>query len=895
MPRRSEGELRNARWATPILVLVLFLQGVAGQTITECQELLLDAEINGNCSTIDCPIACATALGEIPFNCYAPSTLAAVGLAQDLPTLLDELRVCGYSILALNGTSVSFSTGSSVDLIVKYLVGICVGSVALAVLFVILMGFPVALSKSIDAPALLASKGRTAVAKGGRLAAAGGRAAYQGGKEAAEQGLGQVAVALGGSVHSRRAKHGRVTVTALPAPTAGEEPAAAALAAVAPAEKSAAAGAARGSAEAAPLVVAPLPEGPADRDAEATGGSGPLRRRLSVHLVEAGTGGMLRTAFLTWTVLAAGLYIASIALLVVGTIEFVYNSVLSVVANASSSTSALKAIEWLIIASIIFVGVCDLFASWIVFAANLPTINLYWCSVRNYLYSNWIQRHAFRVHVAMAGFVVLVISLACILFGLGLIVVTVQLITQLLCNQINSFSIAGRTLAEVCVSVPTTDETFCGYEALATCFEISQMGVLTLVLGAVLLLWSHIIWLVLLLLSMWRYRQFEVAALSGDSTVSAGSQALALEGGLQGSVSSGSRAGSGVEGGRADDGGRGLQRRRPFAAQAAPGLSFDELAATAECPGANWSAVAFMHVPKAAGTSYIQTLANLTVSRSQQWCPYNWAHPSGFRHPPFHALEAWDCADVPPERGAKREAAAKRFPDECQGFRTHFGFNVFEAVGVDFGRHLTVVNLRRPVDRLVSHFFYWMSKHGRCQYGATFDEKPRCEVAPVPLELRPVVRSAMTDGLAYALRRFAATPDGRNRMVEQLGGNLGCAWRGKAPPPQDDGSTLVARAKARLARFCVLLIKEHSEESLQLLAAAANGGVPVAPAPPADQQAAISVPIVNVTPHPAVPPQLLAELAVLLHLDNELYDFGLSLFEARLRRVRHASAVLATA
>lgn len=199
--------------------------------------------------------------------------------------------------------------------------GICVGSVALAVLFVILMGFPVALSKSIDAPALLASKGRTAVAKGGRLAAAGGRAAYQGGKEAAEQGLGQVAVALGGSVHSRRAKHGRVTVTALPAPTAGEEPAAAALAAVAPAEKSAAAGAARGSAEAAPLVVAPLPEGPADRDAEATGGSGPLRRRLSVHLVEAGTGGMLRTAFLTWTVLAAGLYIASIALLVVGTVS----------------------------------------------------------------------------------------------------------------------------------------------------------------------------------------------------------------------------------------------------------------------------------------------------------------------------------------------------------------------------------------------------------------------------------------------------------------------------------------------------------------------------------------------------------------------------------------------
>ena len=46
---------------------------------------------------------------------------------------------------------------------------------------------------------------------------------------------------------------------------------------------------------------------------------------------------------------------------------------------------------------------------------------------------------------------------------------------------------------------------------------------------------------------------------------------------------------------------------------------------------------------RCAGTSYIQTLANLTVSRSQQWCPYNWAHPSGFRHPPFHALVCCEC------------------------------------------------------------------------------------------------------------------------------------------------------------------------------------------------------------------------------------------------------------
>ena len=42
------------------------------------------------------------------------------------------------------------------------------------------------------------------------------------------------------------------------------------------------------------------------------------------------------------------------------------------------------------------------------------------------------------------------------------------------------------------------------------CLQITNMGVLSLVLGAMCLLWSHIIWLVLLLLSLWRYATWQL-------------------------------------------------------------------------------------------------------------------------------------------------------------------------------------------------------------------------------------------------------------------------------------------------------------------------------------------------------------------------------------------------
>ena len=50
--------------------------------------------------------------------------------------------------------------------------------------------------------------------------------------------------------------------------------------------------------------------------------------------------------------------------------------------------------------------------------------------------------------------------------------------------------------------------------------QVTGMAVLMLVLGAALLLWSHIIWLVLLLLSMWRFYSFKVKIVHPGSSTS---------------------------------------------------------------------------------------------------------------------------------------------------------------------------------------------------------------------------------------------------------------------------------------------------------------------------------------------------------------------------------------
>lgn len=62
------------------------------------------------------------------------------------------------------------------------------------------------------------------------------------------------------------------------------------------------------------------------------------------------------------------------------------------------------------IGAIILVGVCDLCAIWIVMAANKAEFTLWRWRWRNFLYSQWVERYAYKIHVVVAGLVTLVMS-----------------------------------------------------------------------------------------------------------------------------------------------------------------------------------------------------------------------------------------------------------------------------------------------------------------------------------------------------------------------------------------------------------------------------------------------------------------------------------------------------
>lgn len=51
---------------------------------------------------------------------------------------------------------------------------------------------------------------------------------------------------------------------------------------------------------------------------------------------------------------------------------------------------------------------------------------------------------------------------ATVLFGLGILVVTVQLATRLACSKVANVSVAGYSLGDVCITVPTTGTTRAG-------------------------------------------------------------------------------------------------------------------------------------------------------------------------------------------------------------------------------------------------------------------------------------------------------------------------------------------------------------------------------------------------------------------------------------------------
>ena len=133
------------------------------------------------------------------------------------------------------------------------------------------------------------------------------------------------------------------------------------------------------------------------------------------------------------------------------------------------------------------------------------------CRIPNFLGGRkaFISR-AFEILVFCIGLIALIIALCAVLFSLGLIISLVQLSARVACNSIFSISVLGTSIQAACIEVPSIDLKVCGWEAFQTCSNATSMQVRLIMVGAMLLLWCHTLWLIILMSSAEAFRTHKI-------------------------------------------------------------------------------------------------------------------------------------------------------------------------------------------------------------------------------------------------------------------------------------------------------------------------------------------------------------------------------------------------
>ena len=201
-----------------------------------------------------------------------------------------------------------------------------------------------------------------------------------------------------------------------------------------------------------------------------------------------------------------------------------------------------------------------------------------------------------------------------------------------------------------------------------------------------------------------------------------------------------------------------------------------------QCPplsaGTNLS-LAFLHVPKTAG-NFLQNIARraLPEEGSGRYCVKRRDY-SEFANDPCNRLRKPGHLQLLADLRAN-------FTHVCSGFNVHQDYGFFQALGVDHARTLTMVALRHPVERALSHYYFQMAMMRDNPKGFLFWPKNDSDYSGL---------------IAFASRQRRQA----NYHTYMLAGALGCQWPGGPVPPTSDAAIL-ERAKRNLERFCVILI-----------------------------------------------------------------------------------------
>jgi hypothetical protein len=215
-----------------------------------------------------------------------------------------------------------------------------------------------------------------------------------------------------------------------------------------------------------------------------------------------------------WTTLGSALFIAGVILLGIGIQVMFTSSILTAVANTTDKTSIITIIEYMLIIGLCMIGFFDMVSIMAVLFANDRNIYVFGkYKVRNYLGGhNWVRRNEFRILLISAGLMLFAVNISAILFAVGWIVLVAQISLKTLCQEISNVEFSSVSVGEICLNVPSVSkEPICGWEVLDACYDITNLGVKSIVVGAALLLWCHLVFFMMVLVSLNGFYSYKIS------------------------------------------------------------------------------------------------------------------------------------------------------------------------------------------------------------------------------------------------------------------------------------------------------------------------------------------------------------------------------------------------
>eukprot|EP00889_Picochlorum_renovo_P004074 jgi/Picre1/31104/NNA_006459.t1 len=223
--------------------------------------------------------------------------------------------------------------------------------------------------------------------------------------------------------------------------------------------------------------------------------------------------GQLRR-LIVWGLFATALFIAGIVVLSIGLSAMFNQSVLTVAADSLQKNSLVATLYWLTTGVMIFVLVCDVVMFALIFLFNDKVIQLGRIRIPNPVGGvPWIMSKGYAILSFMIGVIALIIALSAVLFALGLFISIVQLTARIACNALFNTNVLGQSLSSVCIEIDAINLKVCGWEALETCADVTTMTVRLIMVGAMLILWCHLVWMIILLDSLETFRSHQIRLL----------------------------------------------------------------------------------------------------------------------------------------------------------------------------------------------------------------------------------------------------------------------------------------------------------------------------------------------------------------------------------------------